>query len=173
MILFRTGDVTDVKKDDNLDSIVNSSNAMGIMNRGVSGAIKKVAGDEVATESKGFCKEHNLKEGDCFSTEAYKLKKKGIKKIYHAVVMSTPNGRTSLHTISKCMKNILDMAIEDKITSIAFTGLGSGYGGLVKDSVAATMIGIAQEYNSFINIYFIDVDEVFMKALKRKVNIET
>jgi O-acetyl-ADP-ribose deacetylase (regulator of RNase III) len=173
MILFRIGDITDVKKDDELDAIVNSSNSMGIMNGGVSGAIKKSAGDKIVDQTKTFCKMHKLSEGDCYSTDACKLKKKGIKKIYHAVIMFTPNGRTSLHTISACMTNILDMSVKDKMTSIAFTGLGSGYGGLVKDSVAAAMINIAQEYNSRINIYFIDTDEIFMRALKRKVNIET
>jgi len=168
MIFCQVADITDIK----VDSIVNASNALGIMGAGVAGAISRAGGPEVQSEARQVCKKRDIEAGMCFGTTPGELSQKGIKKVYHAVTMKLPGGQTGLDIVRKAMDAVLHMAITQKMKSIAFPGLGTGIGGLDKITVAALMVRVARNYMDVIDIYFVDRSQEFISEVERLVERE-
>ena len=164
MILIEIGNIIKA----GTEAIVSAANGVGIMGRGVAGAISIAGGTSISKEAKDKCKSNGkpFEPGEVYSTGPGKLREKGIRKIYHAVTMKFPGGITSLYFINIVMKSIIEQAIRDKIKSIAIPGLGTGIGRLNKDSVALIMIKVAKDYDHLINICFVDYDENFIDILK-------
>ena len=149
------------------EAIVNAANGVGIMGRGVAGAISIAGGTIISKEAKEVCKLNgNFEPGEVYSTGPGRLREKGILRIYHAVTMKFPGGPTSLHYINIVMKSVIEQAIHDQITSIAIPGLGTGIGRLNKTSVARIMFKVANEYDHLIDIFFVDYDESFINTIK-------
>jgi O-acetyl-ADP-ribose deacetylase (regulator of RNase III) len=162
------GDITDAKT----DCIVNAANGKGIMGRGVAGAIAKYAGYKLTEDALSVCKSRKLpkgygyKDGECYATVSGSLNKQGVKKVYHAVTMEYPGGRTSIYIITQAMRNTLDMAIKDDMKSISIPALGTGVGGLNKKQVAGAMFRTAKTYENQIEISLVDIDAEFISYLK-------
>lgn len=172
--------VGDITKVENIDAIVNAANAIGVMGRGVAGAIAFSAG--VSNQHNGT----NIKEivkkvieeegpfqlGDVYVSDSGLLKRRGIKYIYHAVTMQFPGGITPIRCISPLLKKVLDKALLNNLESIAFGGLGCGIGGLDKSEVALRMASVAQEYHNRIKITVVDTSEEFINSFKKHINIK-
>tara|TARA_Y100000034_G_scaffold135687_1_gene208624 strand:+ start:1005 stop:1520 length:516 start_codon:yes stop_codon:yes gene_type:complete len=142
------------------DALVSPANGVGVMGAGAAGAIADAGGQNFRREAKDKVDAHGkpLEPGECYSTEPHRLKRRGVKRVYHAVTMKYPGGFTSLDIVDKVMHTVLNQAIEDKMESIAFPGLGTGIGGLEASSVARIMMGIAKNYTHLIDIRFVDIN---------------
>jgi len=161
MIKAFVGDITAV----HADVIVNASNGVGIMGRGVAGAIRSVGGFEIQDEAKKICKGKPKEPGECYITGPGKLSENGVKRIYHAVTMKYPGGYTSLDIITKVVNNIFIQLLLDNVESVALTALGTGIGSLDYYSVARIMVRCAKEYDNIFNIYFVDQNEYFINKV--------
>lgn len=104
---------------------------------------------------------NNLDIGDCFFTEPFRLKRRGVKTICHALLSKYPNSGFTLNEVNSCIKNIMNKTI-NKYDSIAFTGLGCGYGKINKKLIASNMYRILNAYSDNIVIKIIDLDEEFI-----------
>lgn len=167
MIKAILGDITTFRA----DAIVNAANGVGILGAGVAGAIRRKAGMEVQTEAKDICRKNGkpIEEGECYVTNPGELSANGVKKIYHAVTMKFPGGETSLKIVTDVTKKVLTNAMLDDIRCIAFPALGTGIGGLDKSSVARIMVNIAKEFAGNMDIYFVDIDETFVKEIEKNI----
>jgi len=67
------------------------------MNKGIPQKILKSGWAKVGKEVKKALKEQKIGLGDCFSTDSGRLKRRGLKKIYHAVIKKYPNIKLYLH----------------------------------------------------------------------------
>lgn len=171
--------VGDITKVQDVDVIVNAANGIGVMGAGVAGAIAHSAGTSNEQNSVNIReivssvveKEGPFDVGDVYISDSGLLKRRGIKKIYHAVTMKYPGGQTLLRTISPLLKNVLELAIANGETSIAFGGLGCGIGGLSKKEVAREMAHVSELFDKKIKIQVVDMNEEFIEEFKKNLSI--
>jgi O-acetyl-ADP-ribose deacetylase (regulator of RNase III) len=169
MIQAEVGDITQAKT----EAIVNAANGIGILGAGVAGAIRREGGYEIQNEAKQICKQRkNVDEGSFYVTGAGQLSKNGVQKIYHAVTMKYPGGLTSLFIVDKVLREVLEDAVKNKVKSIAIPGLGTGIGGLDKETVADIMAKIGLDYSLLLDIYFIDMNHDFINQINKTIGFD-
>lgn len=170
MIYVKCGDITSI---DGCDSIVNAANGIGIMGKGVAGAIRDKGGVSIQQEARQIYYDRGkpFVAGEFYKTGSGSLSKNGVKNIYHAVTMERPGSYSSTHVIREVMPKILEDAIKDKVHSIAFPGLGTGIGGVSAQSAAFCMFEIALEYHDKVHIYFVDMNNDFINAIRKKAGL--
>jgi O-acetyl-ADP-ribose deacetylase (regulator of RNase III) len=143
------------------------------MTRGAAHAVASIAGPELEAEAKKTAKEMGgpLEPGSCFSTSPYKMHRRGVKRIYHAVTMKYPGGISNLEYVAKSFRAALAMVIKDKFKTVAVPALGCGDGRMDRDAVAGIMTPIARDVCHQISIKFIDTSEESINAFKRILGV--
>jgi O-acetyl-ADP-ribose deacetylase len=156
------------------EAIIVPANGIGSMQRGAARDVLEVAGLELEVESKLRVAENKqpFEPGSFFVTGPYKLARRGVKRIYHAVTIKYPGGNSSLDSVNRCVRLIFQRAIADGIKSIAVPALGTGQGRLDKSSVARLLVPIARNVCDQIDIRFIDIDKEFVNELGRLLGKE-
>jgi len=128
-------------EDQNVDIIVNASNAIGFMGgfigkhirmAGVSESLHYVSNGLLEKEAKEVLKNNNLKRGDIFVTSGANLK---AKYIIHAITMNFPGQKSKEDTIEKLLPCIIAEAHKLGAKSIAVPLLGAGTGRISKDKI--------------------------------------
>lgn len=165
--------VGDITKLVDIEVIVNAANGCGIMGAGVAGAINRSSSGFVEEEARELCKDFPKDPGSVYITGSGYLKRRGIKNVYHAVVMKYPGGYTNIDYVTSSLREVMNLAIKNNVKSIAIPGLGTGIGGLDKQIIAQRMAQILQEYNGVIKITVIDMGEYFIQEFKNNaISIE-
>lgn len=165
------GDITKVR---DIEVIVNAANGIGVMGRGVAGAIAASGGKDLESFAKEYCQKHGpIEEGKCYKTDAGLLKRRGVKEIYHAVTMKFPGRPSSVEIVTKALRSTLAEAMISGVKSIAIPGLGTGIGGLDKTQVAHRMAAIIEPYRGQMDVVVIDRSEEFIKAFRTALKIES
>jgi O-acetyl-ADP-ribose deacetylase len=165
------GDITKPKT----EAIVSVANGVGIMGRGVAGAITEYAGPSVSREARELVEKQGrpYEPGEVYVTKSGRLTRRGVKSVYHAVTMKFPGGLTSVHIVNVLMRELLSLAIRKKVASIAFPGLGTGVGRLDRNAAANVMTQAAKQYDHMIEVKFIDHDPAFIKEVNRLLGRES
>ena len=165
MIHCLVEDITKMK----VDAITSAANGVGIMGKGVAGAIAIAAGPSIQIEAKDACQKNGkpFEEGSCYVTGSGNLKRDGVKNIYHAVTMKYPGGATSIYIVRSAIKNVLEQAMANDVYSIAIPALGTGIGRLSKVSVSDAMVREAMNFkNDIRDIYICDINTTFIAMVK-------
>ena len=151
--------------------VVSAANGVGIMGRGVAGAISQVAGQSIIDEAKALIKHRGkiFQTGEIYITGPGKMSRRGVRKIYHAVTMQYPGGLTSVNIVNILMHKLLKGAIKGKRESIAIPGLGTGIGRLDRNIVANVMVGVAKQYDHKIKIRILDQGDDFINEVKHLI----
>lgn len=136
------------------------------MNKGIPQKILKSGWAKVGKEVKKALKEQKIGLGDCFSTDSGRLKRRGLKKIYHAVIKKYPNDFTSIYIVELALKNSFKKIIADKNKSVSICGIGIGPGELDKKVVATIISEICEKCKSKIKIKIIDDNVEFIKQVE-------
>jgi len=156
------GDITYPKS----ESMIIPANLSGLMSKGVPKRVLKAGWAKVGKEAKKALKEQKIDLGGCFSTDSGRLKRRGVKKIYHAVIKKYLNDFTSIHIVKLSLENSFKKVLADKNKSVTICGIGIEPGELDKKVVAISISEICEKYKSKIKIKIIDDNVEFIKQVE-------
>ena len=126
MIKKQVGEITieivqgDITKQSDIDAIVNAANAYLIAGGGVSGAIHRAAGPELEKECKKYAP---IKVGQAVITKGYNLPNKYV---IHCLGPRYGIDKPEDKLLADCYINVIKLAEENKISSIAFPAISTG-----------------------------------------------
>lgn len=141
-----------------VDAIVNAANKSLLGGGGVDGAIHKAAGKQLLEECKTL---NGCETGKAKITKGYNLP---AKYVIHTVGPVWHNGiRDENQLLASCYRESLQLAIDNKVKTIAFPNISTGIYGFPKRLAAAIAI---QEVKKFIGdhkqikkVYFVAFDK--------------
>ncbi|MEM7761692.1 MAG: O-acetyl-ADP-ribose deacetylase [Cyanobacteria bacterium P01_A01_bin.40] len=164
------GDITKLQ----VDAIVNAANSSLLGGGGVDGAIHRAAGSELAHECRllGGCK-----TGDAKLTKGYHLPASFIIHTVGPVWQDGENGESQL--LSQCYYKCIRIAIEKKLSSLAFPCISTGIYNFPKPLAAKiavqTSLKELERSNSSLKIVFCCFDKenynIYKKILFNKAII--
>ena len=164
-IEIRLGDIAYPKS----EAMIIPGNTVGLMTKGVALRILKDSLGTVRKEARKIAKEKDLKVGDCFRTVPGRLKRRGLKNMYHAVIKRFPNDMTTIKIVTDCLEYTLKQVIKDKNKSVSICGLGFEDGDLEKNLVARIFLLTCMRYCAKIDIKIIDNDKNFISELEKMI----
>ena len=124
-----------------VDAIVNPANTSLLGSGGLDAAIHRAAGPELLAECLSL---NGCKIGQSIMTDAYKLP---CNKIIHTVVPVWCGGsKNEDELLASCYRTALDIAAEQKLTSIAFPYIGTGHCHFPKERAAEIALGVIKDY---------------------------
>ena len=144
-------------------------NSFGIISKGISKNIIDIAKNRVKKEIDFFVKNNNIKIEQCFSTKSGGLKRRGVDRIYYAVIKRLENDFTSISIVRKAINNALKEVVKDKVESVTICGIGISPGDIDKKTVAAMTVDICKRYDKKIKIKIIDNNEEFIREVKNLI----
>jgi O-acetyl-ADP-ribose deacetylase len=145
-----------------VDAIVNAANSSLMGGGGVDGAIHRAGGPAIL----GECKKIVAKQGGCKTGEAVITTggRLPAKFVIHTVGPVWNGGKKNeAALLASCYKNSLQLAAENKLTSIAFPNISTGIYGYPKKEAAEIAVNTVVEFlqrNDLIDkVYFVCFDE--------------
>lgn len=152
------GDITKIK----VEAIVNAANSSLMGGGGVDGAIHRAGGAAILEE----CRKIVARQGGCKTGEAVITTGGNLpaKFVIHTVGPVWNNGKKKEGSLlASCYQNSLKLAIEHKLSSIAFPNISTGIYGYPKKEAAEiavdTVSGFLKQNNFLLKVYFVCFDE--------------
>jgi len=161
---FYNTDITRIKS----DCILNPSNGLGVMHKGVSRFIQREGGPEVLNSSKEACFYHGLyKPGEAYLGKAGFLEKRGIKAIIHAVTVYRHPSKTKLSDCPVAIKNALKIAEEQGYESVSIPSFGIEPRNINEIQSAKMVIDTIFEYDNEFELNIVDTNKEFIEACQK------
>lgn len=147
------------------EALIIPANSQGIMDRGILKRIVKDGWKGIEEEAKKNAIQEKVKIGDIFTTEPGRLKRRGVKKIYHVVIKRLPSDYTSVNIVTNGIKKALYQAIKDQWKSVTICGIGIEPGDLDKKTIAAITCEMCNRLKEQINIKIMDDNVDFINEV--------
>lgn len=136
------------------EALIIPGNTRGIMSSGIAARISKAGMSSISKESKQYITNNRVEVGDCFSTGPGRLKRRGVEKIYHAVIKRFQSDFTSIYLVRKALYNALSMAYLDNMKTVTISAIGTEIGEL---NIKTSVLTIAEQINKFSNRFEIKI----------------
>ena len=164
-IVLRQGDITQLS----IDAIVNAANNSLLGGGGVDGAIHRAAGPELLAECRtiGGCP-----TGEARITKGYQLPAQWVIHTVGPVYSGKPSDQ---YLLTRCYKSCLQLAVENKIRSIAFPAISCGvYGYPIKDAceiAVTTTSQFIEDHSEMEKVIFMLFSEENYRVYERRLRI--
>ena len=152
----------------NFPAMVVPANLDGILSAPLAKQVLEFTGDDLkkAVRNVALSYRGKIDVGDSFITEAFRMRRRGVKKIIHAVITDHPGGFVTLNSVDRSIRSALRQSVENGIDQLAIPGLGIASGRLDGCSVASIIAPIAREYCNRVEIKIVDDNKEFIDAIK-------
>ncbi len=165
MIELYNGDITKL----NVDAIVNAANNSLLGGGGVDGAIHRAAGTKLLEECKTL---NGCATGDAKITKAYNLPSKYV---IHSVGPIWKGGKQNEDKLlASAYKKSLELAVKNKIKTIAFPNISTGVYGFPKERAAIIAVHTVKtflaENNSIKKVIFAIFDKENLDIYNKLIN---
>lgn len=158
------GDITKME----VGAIVNAANKTLLGGGGVDGAIHRAAGPELLNECKAL---NGCETGEAKITRSYLLPAKFVIHTVGPVWHGGTNNEQEL--LTNCYKNSLQIALENKIDSIAFPNISTGIYRFPKEMAAGiairTVNNFLKQNKKIKNVYFVCFDDENYEIYKQRL----
>ncbi|MHA1469084.1 MAG: macro domain-containing protein [Candidatus Asgardarchaeia archaeon] len=147
------------------EALIIPANAMGVMGRGRAAKIVKDGLTGISKEARAFALDNEIELGECFCTGSGRLNRRGLKRIYHAVIKRLQSDFSSIYIVERALDNTLSAIVADNIETATICGLGIEPGGLDKKSVARATMEACYKFKEKIELKIIDENEEFINEV--------
>ena len=154
------------------EGLIIPANTIGIMNEGVGKKIIKEGWRGIEDQAKEQARKKKYELGECFRTGPGRLKRRGVKNIYFAIIKRLPSDLTSSYIIQKALKNSFLKVIEDRLLSVTVPGIGIDEVNIDYVLIADIISRICIRYSKKIEIRIIDNNEEFIKKVSSFLNLK-
>ncbi|HAN17238.1 MAG: O-acetyl-ADP-ribose deacetylase [Bacteroidetes bacterium GWC2_33_15] len=159
------GDITTL----HVDAIVNAANKTLLGGGGVDGAIHRAAGHQLLEECKTL---NGCETGEAKITKAYNLQSKfvihTVGPVWHGGMANEPE------LLANCYKSSLNLAVENKIKTIAFPNISTGIYRFPKHMAAGialrTVTSFLVHHKKIDKVYFVCYDDENYSIYKEKLD---
>lgn len=160
-----SGDITKIEA----DAIVNAANKTLLGGGGVDGAIHRAAGPELLEECRRL---NGCETGQAKITKGYELP---AKYVIHTVGPIWHGGEHNEdHLLASCYRNSLNLAVENRIKTIAFPSISTGaYRFPVERAAKIAVSGIAgflKEHSGIDTVIIVCFDKKTMEAYEKALD---
>ena len=145
------------------EAIVIPANSLGIMSNPVQKKIVKDGLGSITKEIKEYITNNKVEIGKIFTTGPGRLKRRGLKKIYHVVIKRLQSDFTSVFIVERALNEVFKKIKADKVKSVSLCGLGIDLGDLDAKSIARITIEICKKHRNQLEIKIIDNNAEFIK----------
>lgn len=159
------GDITYPKA----EALIIPNDSFGSMKSRRAEKISKAALGGVLKEAKEVVSRTRVEAGQCFTTYPGRLNRRGVKKIYHAVIKRLQSDFTSVYIVQKALEVAFNKVIEDTMATVALCGLGMDPGDLDPISVAHITAEVCKRFDSRVEIKIIDDNREFINELRKRI----
>ncbi len=147
------------------EAMIIPANTKGVMSKGRPAKIIKDGLTGISKEAKDIGSNNKIEVGQCFSTTSGRLNKRGLKKIYHAVIKRLQSDFTSIYNVRETLKKTLKIVCDDGVKSVMICGIGIEQGELDKKTIARITKEVCDRFDDRIEIKIIDDDVVFINEI--------
>jgi len=145
------------------EAMIIPANTKGIVSKGVPARVVKAGLSGLTKEIRQSVSDRDIEVGQCFSTGPGRLNRRGLKRIYHAVIKRLQDDFSSIHLINKTLDNVLQEVVRDGYKTVAVCGLGIDVGNLDPKTVARITVENCNRYDERIEITIIDDNKEFIE----------
>jgi len=163
MVKIVVGDICYPKS----NALIIPANSTGGMLRGRQAMVSKAGLSGIVKEAKAFLTKNKIEPGYCYSTGPGRLNRRGLKKIYHAVIKRLQSDFTSIYIVREALQHSLEMAEADEMESVTIVGLGIEMGELDPITVARVTLEQINKFADRIEIKVIDGNKEFINELQK------
>ncbi|XP_068922328.1 ADP-ribose glycohydrolase MACROD1 isoform X2 [Petaurus breviceps papuanus] len=165
--LFR-GDITKLE----VDAIVNAANSSLLGGGGVDGCIHRAAGHLLTEECRTL---HSCETGKAKITGGYRLPAKYVIHTVGPIAQGDPSP-SQVQELRNCYLNALQLALENRLRSVAFPCISTGVFGYPNEAAAEVVLGTLREWleehkdkvDRLVICVFLEKDEeIYRKRLPR------
>ncbi len=163
-MIIEQADITKSK----VECIINPSNGLGVMHKGISKVLYREGGPEVQNSAKEACFLHGLyKPGEAYMASSGFLIQRGIKSICHAVTIYRHPEKTDKEKMEEALETSILLMRENGYFSFAVPALGIEPRNISAEECALLTVNILWPYNSSFAINIIDTNKEFITSAKK------
>lgn len=130
-------------EDSGARTLVYGTSQDGRMKAGPAGALLGLAGPELEWELMCHLSEGDRRLGRVVRTEAYGLRDRGVRRVYHIVALESPRGCSQPEKLGEALHQVLEAGYEGVV---AVASMASGGGGVKPEIIARILVGAARRY---------------------------